>query len=140
MATLLLTSKETFPSPEILKNALGKCYPAFDTLVANITNPQAGLALQWNYYADGKAWLCKGVYRKKTVCWLSVWDDGFKVTFYFLERHVEGLLALNIAEKIKTDFVMAKRVGKLMPLVLEICKKSPLADVLRLIEYKKGLK
>ncbi|PKP08994.1 MAG: hypothetical protein CVU09_13085 [Bacteroidetes bacterium HGW-Bacteroidetes-4] len=44
--------------------------------------PETPWQVQWRYYNDGKAWLCKVSYKKKTVFWLSVWEAYFKVAFY----------------------------------------------------------
>jgi hypothetical protein len=135
-----LRDKEVFPSANVLTEVLGKSYPAFEELTARVTAPAYGLTMQWNYYQDGKAWLCKICDKKKTVCWLSVWDQFCKVAFYFVERHVDGLLALEIAEGIKDDFLKQKRIGKLMPLVMDITTTGQLTDLLRIIAYKKALK
>ena len=53
--------------------------------------------MEWRYYNDGKAWLCKVVNKKKTVFWLSIWEHYFKTSFYFTEKHLESIDALNIA-------------------------------------------
>lgn len=50
--------------------------------------------------SDGKAWLCKVVFKKKTGFWLSVWDGFFKAGFYFVERHCPGIHELEIDDSI----------------------------------------
>ncbi len=140
METRLLREQDVPPTKEVLANALGNSYPAFEALMEIITNPQYGLVPEWNYYKDGKAWLCKVCYKKKTVFWLSVWTDFFKTTFYFTEKNCSGVIVLDIEEKIKEDFERNKSIGKLIPLTLNIDRKEQIQDLLKIIEYKKSLK
>jgi hypothetical protein len=123
-----------------LENALEKTYEVYEELMDAITGKEYELTPQWHYYNDGKAWLCKVQYKKKTVFWLSVWDKYFKMGFYFTEKSCKGIFELDIDENIKKEFKKHKPVGKLLPLVLNITKKAQLKDALTIIEYKKSLK
>lgn len=96
--------------------------------------------LEWNYYKDGKSWLCKGSHKKKTIFWLSVWDKFFQISFFFTEKTGVGIADLDIADSLKKDFAQAKNKGKLIPLILRVSDKKQVGDVLKIAEYKKGLK
>jgi hypothetical protein len=140
METHLLREQQIFPTKEVLENALGDSYLIFEELIEIITNTKYGLVPGWNYYRDGKAWLCKVCYKKKTVFWLSVWDKFFKTTFYFTEKNCSGIAELDIEENLKESFRCSKSFGKFMPLTININMKEQIKDVLRVIEYKKSLK
>ena len=140
METQLLREQEIVPTEDVLRNALGKNYAIFEALINTVTSAEFGLIPEWNYYKDGKSWLCKVCYKKKTIFWLSVWEQFFRTTFFFTEKHLEGIAALNIAENIKEDFSRSKSIGRLIPLLMSIDKKAQLKDVLTIVEFKKGLK
>jgi len=140
METILLKDKQVVPDDNVLKTALGESYTAYDALIKNVTAGESGLLPQWNYYNDGKAWLCKVVYKKKTVFWLSVWEGYFKAAFYFTERNCDAIEGLEIAPEIKQSFRSATPIGKLIPLVISVRSSIQLPDLLRIIAYKKGLK
>jgi hypothetical protein len=140
METLLLREQDLFPSTEVLQKGLGKVYDVWEELVTQVTQGDLSLTLDWNYYKDGKAWFCKVCQKKKTVFWLSVWDGFFKAAFYFTEKHLEGIAALDIAEQIKEDFCRAKPVGKLLPMVVIVDRQKQLADLLKIIKFKKEAK
>jgi len=140
METQLLREPEIFPSKEVLKDVLCKVYDVLETLETRITQSDFALTLDWHYYNDGKSWLCKVCYKKKTIFWLSVWEGCFKTTFFFLERHLEAIAALDISEQIKEDFCLTKSVGKLLPMLITIKKQEQLTDLLKVIAFKKGLK
>lgn len=136
----LLNDPTVPPSPEVLQNVLGATYPVYEKAMAAITGNPCGLAPEWRYYNDGKAWLCKAVFKKKTIFWLSVWDGFFKAGFYFVERHCPGIYELAVDDSIKQELKKAKPFGTLYPVGLTISKPEQINDLLALIQYKKGLK
>ncbi len=140
METILLKDKQVVPDDKVLKTALGESYTAYDELIKTVTAGESGLSPQWNYYNDGKAWLCKVVYKKKTVFWLSVWEGYFKAAFYFTETNCDAIEGLEIAPEIKQSFRSATHIGKLIPLVISVRSSIQLPDLLRIIAYKKSLK
>ena len=132
----LLNEPEIFPTKEVLKNVLGESYAVYEELLKKLTD-EFGLIFEWHYYNDGKAWLCKVVQKKKTIFWLSAWSGYFRTTFFFLERHLEGIMALGIDDN---RFTIEKTVGKLIPLIFSISKSEQLPDLLKMVAYKKNLK
>ncbi len=136
----LLNDPAVPPSPEVLQNVLGPSYPVYEKTMAVITGAPYGLVPEWRYYNDGKAWLCKVVFKKKTVFWLSVWDGFFKAGFYFVERHCPGIHELEIDDRIRQDLKNAKPFGTLYPVGLVLNREEHIPDLLKIIEYKKKLK
>lgn len=60
----LLGNPEQEPTDELLKGILDKpIYDILNKIGQHIV--AAGLALEWRYYKDGKAWLGKVTYKKK---------------------------------------------------------------------------
>ena len=133
---MLLHPPEIFPSKEVLKNALGSVYDVLETLETQLTGELA-LTFDWKYYKDSKAWLCKVAHKKKTIFWLSVWEGFFKTSFFFLERHLEGIAALEIDDE---AFTLEKEWGKMIPLIFNINNKKQLPDLLKIAKYKKEVK
>jgi len=129
-----------FPGKEVLYEALGPAYPVFEELIDIITHPPFTLVLEWRYYRDGKAWLGKVIHRKKTVFWLSVWKGYFKTSFFFMEKHAEGIMGLDIDHRFKKDFEKNEASGRLIPLVIPVDKTGQIVEVLRVIEYKMRIK
>lgn len=132
---LLLTDPEQEPNDKLLKEILTEqLYQTYYELQKTIA--EIGLNYEWRFYRDGKSWLCKITYKKKTIAWLSVWENYIKTGFYFTEKNRSGVLALNIDDKIKTTFISACPIGKLIPLALEFDNKNILRDFRKIIEYK----
>ncbi|KPJ96417.1 MAG: hypothetical protein AMJ53_00770 [Gammaproteobacteria bacterium SG8_11] len=140
METQLLRDQQIFPSKEVLENELGRSYLAFEELTKRLSDVKYGLTIEWRFYKDGKAWLCKVCHKKKTIFWLSVWDKYFKTTFYFTEKSGKGINELNIEEELKESFSRSKAIGRLIPLTININEKEQVKDVIKLVDYKKSLK
>ena len=140
MEVQLLREKEIFPSREVLQDVLGKVYDVWAELETRVTQSELALTLDWSYYRDGKSWFCKVCHKKKTVFWLSVWEGFFKTAFYFAEKHLKGIADLDISEQIKEDFYEMKPIGKLLPMVISIDQQEQLADLLKIVKFKKEVK
>lgn len=137
METLALRDGGILPTQEVLEAVLGSSYPAFEELNALLIAME--IRPEWNYYRDGKAWLCK-MMSKKNMGWLHVYDGFFRVSFFFMERHLTAIADLNISDCIKEDFYEMKPVGKLLPMSIAVCDKGKLEDVLTVLRFKKSLK
>ena len=138
--TLLLREKEIEPTNEVLENVLDKeLFIIYQELIKIFTD-EFSLEPQWQFYKDGNAWLCKVVYKKKTILWLSIWENYIKTGFYFTEKTGIGVLELDIDNKIKEVFEVANPIGKLIPLSIDINQQKQIEDLKEVIKYKKGLK
>jgi hypothetical protein len=134
----LLSNPEQKPTGKLFKRFLAR--PIYD--IMNKIDQRiaaAGLALEWRYYKDGKAWLGKVTCKKKTIVWLSVWKEFIKAGFYFTEKTRPGVLDLDFHATIKSSFAAAKPVGKLIPLMVDVKDEESLQDFTTLLEYKKDL-
>ncbi len=140
MNTPKLNDSERFPSNEEIKLYLNNSYSAYELLIKDITENPYLLNTEWRYYNDGKSWLCKVTHKKKTIFWLSVWDGFFKVGFYFTDKNRGGIEALEINSQIKSEFNESKPIGKLIPLTINVFREAQVDDILKIVEYKKGLK
>ncbi|MCL2185287.1 MAG: DUF3788 domain-containing protein [Treponema sp.] len=138
METQILTDPMIKPNNKVLETALGKNFKRFMEFLSKIG--ELNLVPEWNYYNDGKSWLCKILNKKKNLAWLSVWNTGFKLSFFFTEKTIAGVYELDIDDEIKTIAKDMKPTGKLLPVVFLIKNKKMLSAGLRLLEYKMRLK
>ena len=134
----ILTDPSIRPDYNILENALGNHYRRFIEFMEKIN--AKNIVLEWSYYNDGKSWLGKLLYKKKNLCWLSIWNTGFKLTFYFTEKTVQDIQTLEIDNEIKSMVTDNKPIGKLIPLIFLISTKNKMNDGVTILEYKMHLK
>lgn len=134
----LLNDPSVQPSDAVLSSVLGSAFEAYSELRNRVA--EMGLVPEWNYYRDGGAWLCKVQFKKKTVFWLSIWENYFRLVFYFTEKTVEGLMPLPIHSSCFQQIKEVNRIGKFIPLIFTIQTLEQLDDVLLVVDYKKNLK
>ena len=134
MENQILTDPEIHPEDDVLEEALGKKYKLFLDFINQISEQH--FFPEWHYYNDTKSWLCKILNKKKNYCWLSVWNTGFKLSFFFTEKTIAGVYELEINEGIKQAIKEAKPTGKFHPVILLIENKSIMKDGLKILEYK----
>lgn len=136
----LLNDKDVYPDEAVLAEHLGKAKGAWDAFTAGVAERFPDATLEWRYYHDGKAWLCKFTRKKKTVCWISVWDRFFKTTFYFTAKSDKDIAALPIAPELREAYRAHEGFGKLKPVTVEVKSRKALDDVFVIAGYKAGLK
>ena len=138
MEVQLLNDAAVYPSESVLASALGDCNETYQVLISKL--PEYLIELEWRYYNDGKAWLGKAVGKKKTVFWLSIWQNFFRVSFHFTEKTRAGIQDLPVSEEVKKQIENAQIKGKLVSLVIDVSNVQDLKDVLALILYKQSCK
>lgn len=138
MTELKLKNKEIFPSEEVLENVLGESFAAFKCLNNAFLSHE--IIPEWNYYRDGNVWLCKLLFKKKNLGWISVCDGCFNITCYFTEKHIEKIECSAISQSTKETFYSAKSHGRLIPMTIPVHNNQLPEDVLIMLLFKKGLK
>ena len=135
-----LNDKEEFPDDEVLSRHLGKVKTVWDTFMDFLEESYPSFTGQWRYYNDGKSWLFKLTKKKKTISWISVWDNMFKTTFYFPDKAEELIVNSKLKKEYKDQFVNGKRYGNTRELTVKIKKPADLATTKKLIEIKEQIK
>ena len=136
----LLNDPNQIPDDLLLGHHLGRAKAAWDVFTCGIAEGFPDASLEWRYYKDGGAWLCKLTRRKKTVCWISVWDKLFKVAFYVTAKSAADIEHLDIAPELKAAYRTNAATGKLKALRIEVKSKKQLSDLFTLMNYKCSLK
>ncbi|MFV0485507.1 MAG: DUF3788 family protein [Candidatus Saccharimonadales bacterium] len=144
----LLRDASIAPTDEIIAEGLGAASATYVKFVKDLEKYDISL-MDWRYYNDGKAWLSKGEYKWTTVrgtekvkpiFWLSIWQDAFRVSFFFSEKKREELLSLPLSEATKNIISNTEPNGKTMKflsIVLSISSDSQLSDIYTLAQFRK---
>ena len=134
--TQLLKDPKRTPTPELLESEFGKLYSLYTELIGILGSDDFSLDTEWRYYKDGKAWLCKITRKRKTVVWMSAWQDHLNLGFYFTEKTGAGISELEIDPALKEIYATAEPIGKLKPLTVDLKASSQLQDLGTLLRYK----
>ena len=135
-----LNDKDEYPDDEVLSRYLGKVKSIWDSFIDFINESHPSFSMEWRYYRDGKSWLNKITKKKKTICWVSLYPNKFKTTFYFPDKAEELITASKLRKAYIDQFINGKRYGKTRGLTVEIKKSTDLNTTKTLIGIKEQLK
>jgi hypothetical protein len=136
----ILTDKSVYPTDEVLRFHLGDRKPVWDAMFILITKHYPSFVFEWRYYNDGKCWLHKVTTKSKTVCWISVYPNLFKMTFYFGDKAEPLIVASTLKEEFKNQYLQGKKVGKIRPILVSVQNTTVFSEILKLIELKEKIK
>lgn len=136
----LLTDESEYPDDEVLRRAMGRAKGAWDAFQGFIVEHHPLFSGEWRYYRDGKSWLYKLTEKKRTICWVSVWGNAFKTSFYFPDRAEEFITASRLGKEYVDQFLHGKRYGKIRAIVVDVGKAADLEAVKILIGIKELVK
>ena len=134
------TDRSEAPTEEAVLMAIGRAAPAWRALFDQIRTEHPELKQGWNYYADGGCWLLKVSRGSKTVFWVSVVKNAFRIGFYFPERLTSALLDSELSQALKSVLRRGTPRGKLRRVSIEFGSRRGIRDVMTLIALKKTLK
>ncbi len=140
MDELALTDPKITPTDTVIAQTLGRTYPLWQQLFAQLATDHPGLATEWRYYNDGKAWLMKIQHKKQTVVWVSVHARYFRITAYLTEKARSAVESSDLSADCKEQFAHGKRYGKLIGVSVPFTKKADVRAGLALVALKLSLK
>ena len=135
-----LNDKNEYPDDEVLDRHLGKVKDTWDSFMDFINESYPSFSGEWRYYKDGKSWLYKITKKKKTVCWVSIWHNMFKTTFYFPDKAEELIKASKLKKEYIDQFIHGKKYGKIRGVTVVIKKSTDANATKKLIEIKEQVK
>ena len=131
----LLRDPAIAPTPTVLQAALKRRYRVLVTLLDHLV-PTLNISAEWRYYRDGGGWLCKLQHRRKTTAWLSIWNSGVKLSFYFTAKSAPGVFDLPLSVDTKAAFKAVPPVGAFRPLTLTLTRLNQFDEVRTLLAYQ----
>jgi hypothetical protein len=136
----VLGDKSVYPSEEILFSILSDKKVIWQKILSYVKDNYKDITEEWRYYNDGKQWLFKMQQKKKTIFWISVLKDTFRITIYFGNKAEPLIEGSQLPQKIKDDFRGAQRYGSIRPVTTVITGISDLENIQKLIDIKVKMK
>ena len=135
----ILKDPDQYPTEEVIYSCIGKKKALWISFFAMLGEHHPDFSQERRYYKDGKNWLMKVTRKSKTIFWLSVWKNDFKIGFYFSDKAEELINQSAIPDDLKEEFKNGRRYGKIRGLTIVFTKKKDIeyADSLIAIRLKK---
>ena len=136
----IFSDKNVKPTDDLVFSVIGDKELLWKQLFSHLHDHYKEVIPEWNYYKDGKSWLLKTQRKKKTIFWIKVEHNTFRVAFWFGDKAEELILNSTLPERIKTEFKEGKRYGKIRGIPVEMEDATDLENVKKLIEVKLAMK
>ena len=136
MENPILTDQDQFPTDDVIFSIIGKTNALWIAFFEFLKEQYPDFEPDWRYYKDGHSWLMKVVRKKKTVFWLSVIKDAFRITFYFSDKAEEDILTSGISNELKEQFKYGKQYGKIRGLTVVFDCEEAMAYAKELIPIR----
>jgi hypothetical protein len=132
----VLGDKNQFPTEEMIYSHIGKTKALWQSFFKYLHTEHSDLAEEWRYYNDGKSWLMKVTRKSKTIFWLSIIKDAFRMTFYFTDKVEQAINGSHISKELKEQFKNSKVFGKIRGLTIIFHDKNDIEDAKALLAVK----
>lgn len=140
MEPIVLTDPNVQPTDELVFSIIGENSAYWENLIEHLYEKHLNITEEWRFYNDGKSWLYRALQKKKTLYWIGVIKDTFRISFWFGDKAEPIIEASSLPEKIKEEFRNAKRYGKIRPVSIEMHSNEDLQNVILLLQLKVKMK
>lgn len=140
MEPIVLTDPNVQPTDELVFSIIGENSVYWENLIEHLYEKHLNITEEWRFYNDGKSWLYRALQKKKTLYWIGVIKDTFRISFWFGDKAEPIIEASSLPEKIKEEFRNAKRYGKIRAVSIEMHSNEDLQNVILLLELKVKMK
>jgi ABC-type uncharacterized transport system YnjBCD substrate-binding protein len=140
MEPLVLKDKSVYPNDELVFSIIGNNSVYWKKLLTDIHEAYPASEEVWNYYNDGKNWLFRVLLKKKTLFWIGVLEDTFRITFYFGDKAEPMIENSNLPEEMKASFKNGKRYGKIRAITIKVNCREDVENALVVAGIKASMK
>ncbi len=140
MDPAVLSDRNQFPTEEVVFSHIGKSKRLWQSFFKHLHAEHKDFAEEWRYYNDGKSWLMKVTRKAKTIFWLSLIKDTFRITCYFTEKAEGAIRESSLSGTLKEQFRNGKTFGKIRGLTVTFQNADDIEDAKTLLALKLSMK
>ena len=136
MEPKVLVDKTVTPNDEIVFSIIGEKKLLWKQTFSYLYDNNKDISAVWKYYKDGKSWLLRTLKKKKTIFWIRILDDTFRIAFWFADKLEPIILESDLPESIKLEYKNAKIFNKSRCIYIDIQDSEDFQNVKKLIDLK----
>ena len=124
------------PNDELVFSIIGDKELLWKQTLSYLYDNNKDFTAVWKYYKDGKSWLFRTLIKKKTIFWIRILEDTFRIAFWFADKLEPEILNSDLPESIKTEYKNAKRFNKSRCIYIDMKDSEDHQNVKKLIDLK----
>lgn len=133
---IVLTDPNIQPTDELIFSIIGENQIYWENILDYLYDKHTDITEEWRFYNDGKSWLYRALRKKKTIYWIGVQKDTFRVSFWLGEKAEPVIEASSLSETVKEQYRNARRfkIGRCITVVMTA--QEDFENAIQLIELK----
>lgn len=137
---IVLTDPNIQPTDELIFSIIGENQIYWKNILDYLYDKHTDITEEWRFYNDGKSWLYRALQKKKTIYWIGIQKDTFRVSFWLGEKAEPVIEASSLPETVKEEYRNARRfkIGRCITVVIKT--QEDFENVIKLIGLKLKLK
>jgi len=140
MEPIILNDISVTPTEDLVFTIIGDKRVLWQQIMNYLHQNHTDISEVWKYYHDGNSWLFRTLKKGKTIFWIRILKDTFRIAFYFGDKAEPVIEQSNLPESIKNDFRNAKRFNTTRGITIEMADPVDADNAIKLIELKLKLK
>lgn len=140
MEPIVLTDPNVHPNDELVFSIIGENSIYWQQIIDYLYENHFDITEEWRFYNDGKSWLYRTLRKKKTIYWIGVLKDTFRVSFWLSEKALPMIEGSDLPERIKEEYRNAKPFNHSRCVTVIMGSDEEFENVLKLIELKLKIK
>jgi len=140
MEPIVLTDPNVQPTDELIFSIIGENSLYWQQLIDYLYDHHSDISEQWRFYNDGKSWLYRTLRKKKTIFWVGIQSDTFRVSFFIPDKAEQLVEESELSENVKEEYRNAKRstFGRSVTIVMR--SQEDFEQVVKLAELRMKIK
>lgn len=126
----MLNDPAVYPTDEIIFSYIGDNKMLWQRFFYEIKREYSSIEGIWRFYNDGKSWLFRFMLKKKTLCWIGIFGNTFRITFYFGDKAAASIDASGLPESMKENFRNGQYFGKIRAITISVSEDSDIDHAL----------
>jgi hypothetical protein len=136
MEDLILTDESIRPTDDSIFSIIGRNRVHWQNLLAGVHEIYPDAEELWKYYIDGHSWLFRMIRKKKTLFWIGVLKNTFRVTFYFGDKAEPLIKNSGLPTSMVENFKNGKHYGNIRPISIKVERAGDIENCLKLAALK----
>jgi len=128
------------PDEQRICSVIGDKQVYWKELMQDLSETYPDVSLEWKYYRDAKSWLLPVAVKKKNLCWITIAEGTFRVSFWFGNKAGGFVENSDLPESIKEEYRKAKQNKMGRGILIPVKGPTDVKKVMKLLEFKSTLK
>ncbi len=140
MDPIVLTDPTVVPNEELVFKLIGNKRLLWKQIAEHLHTNHKEITEAWQFYNDGKCWMFRYLKRKKTICWIGVQEDTFRVGFWLSDKARPVIEQSDLTETVKESYRNARQTKIGCGFSIVVNEPSDAENILKMIELKLKIK